>query len=409
MLSARPLDASCRAALERILKRVQGRDFDRLRETVPAFRSGGFRPGNTEAFRGLLRAMTLGETPLPDEARSVLSSYSPPSSITTALPVESLRTLRTALAGVFGAAPLVVALLLDLRPDVRALSESWLSEGFTEGETPGEAAEEVSPSSEAVRELRAENRRLAAVAAEVERTKNALKRAEAEGARLRERLAESEAKTAAALRERDAARVECECEIAHREERVRARVEAELASAAFALTHPETGTEGACRQTLPPTPEGKLSLALTDGMPCLLLIDGHNAQYGMPSRYNPQRGRRMTEHDKRQRLLRDVAGLIAPNPAMRACVVFDGPEHSEAEAGERVRVVFSGGKGDHRADRVLLDQIRFLKNEGNAPCILLVSDDRDLCEKARKLGAGIVPVLEFGSFLPTTLEPRHLV
>ncbi|MBP5511386.1 MAG: NYN domain-containing protein [Kiritimatiellae bacterium] len=406
MLSASPLDAACRAALERILRRVTGRDFDRLRETVPAFRSGGFRPGNTEAFRALLRMMVFGETPFPEEVRTVLSAYAPPSSITSALPVETLCALRTALAGFFGASPLVAALLLDVRPEVRSLAESWLAEGFTEGEAP-EPEGEAPASSENVRELRAENRRLAAIAAEAERTKNALKRLEAEATLLRKRLADAESQASAALRERDAARAEWTCEIAHREERVRARVEAELATAAFAPVHPETEAPGRGGEPPPPTSEGKLSLALTNGMPCLLLIDGHNTQYGMPSRYNPQRGKRMTEYDKRQRLLRDVAELIAPSPAMRACVVFDAPEHSEAEAGERVRVVFSGGKGDHRADRVLLDQIRFLRTCGDVPCILLVSDDRELCKKARKLGAETLPVLEFGSFLPTTLTPSR--
>lgn len=403
MLTRAPLDAPCRAALERILLQLPARDLERLRETSPAFRAGGFRPGNDAPLRALLRAMLFGETPLPDEARAALSACAHPSPLTTALPPDSLPALRTALAGVFGPAPLAAALLLDPRPDVRTLAEAWLAEGFAK-DGPDGAEEE--PAEGTQRELRAANRRIAALAAETERTKRALARAEAETARLRERLASAETASAAARRERDDAVAAREREIAHRKERIRACVEAELANAAFARTRPDpAGADGPPAQP-PPTAEGKLALALTDGMPCLLLIDGHNTQYGMPSRYNPQRGRRMTERDKRLRLLRDVAGLVAPSPAMRACVVFDGPEHSEEEAGERVRVVFSGGKGAHRADRVLLDQIRFLKGGDAAPCVLLVSDDRDLCEKARKLGAETVPVLEFGAFLPTTLDPR---
>ena len=141
-----------------------------------------------------------------------------------------------------------------------------------------------------------------------------------------------------------------------------------------------------------------LSRALCGQCPAILLIDGHNLLFGLPTRYNPTRGRSRTEAEKRDLLTADIVRLISPMPSIRVWIIFDGPTRSDTQAAPNVRVTYSGGEGEHRADKVLLDNVRFFKSSAPDLAVILVSNDRDLCLAARRLGACDLPVLEFGAF-----------
>jgi len=141
-----------------------------------------------------------------------------------------------------------------------------------------------------------------------------------------------------------------------------------------------------------------LGRALAGQKPLMLLVDGHNALFGLPTRYNPQRGSAASEGEKRNKLVADIIRITAPNPAIRVWVVFDGPERTDTQASANVRVTYSGGVGEHRADNVLLDNITFFRTADPNMAILLVSNDADLCKAAVKKGAQIVPVMDLGTF-----------
>ncbi len=142
-----------------------------------------------------------------------------------------------------------------------------------------------------------------------------------------------------------------------------------------------------------------LGRALSGQTPAILLIDGHNVLFGLPARYNPPRGGAVTDAEKRQHLTDDVVRIAAPNPSLRAWVVFDGPNRSDAQAAPNVRVTYSGGTGEHRADAVLVDNLRFFKSTAPELTVFLVSNDAALCGTGRRLGAESVAVLDFGAFL----------
>jgi hypothetical protein len=131
----------------------------------------------------------------------------------------------------------------------------------------------------------------------------------------------------------------------------------------------------------------------------MLLIDGHNVLFGLPVRYNPPRGGAVNDAEKRKKLTADIVRLAAPNPAVRAWIVFDGPTRHDTQAAPNVRVTYSGGNGEHRADNVILDNIRFFRSASPETTVFLVSNDQDLCQSARKLGAQTVAVLDLGAFL----------
>lgn len=141
-----------------------------------------------------------------------------------------------------------------------------------------------------------------------------------------------------------------------------------------------------------------LGRALAGQKPLMLLVDGHNALFGLPTRYNPQRGSAASEGEKRNKLVADIVRVTAPNPAVRVWVVFDGPQRTDTQASANVRVTYSGGEGEHRADAVLLDNIKFFRAADPTMAVLLVSNDSDLCKEAARQGAQIVPVMDLGTF-----------
>jgi len=157
---------------------------------------------------------------------------------------------------------------------------------------------------------------------------------------------------------------------------------------------------------VPPDPETEdrhntvsvLGRALAGQMPVILMVDGHNALFGLPTRYSPPRGGSVSEPEKRNRLVSDIVRIMVPNPASRAWVVFDGASLTDKQASPNVRVMYSGGTGEHRADGVLLDNIKFFRRSDPGMTILLVSNDADLCKSAIRLGAQTIPVLELGAF-----------
>ncbi len=141
-----------------------------------------------------------------------------------------------------------------------------------------------------------------------------------------------------------------------------------------------------------------LGRALAGQKPLMLLVDGHNALFGLPTRYNPQRGSAASEGEKRNKLVADIVRVTAPNPAVRVWVVFDGPQRTDTQASANVRVTYSGGEGEHRADAVLIDNIKFFRAADPNMAVLLVSNDSDLCKDAARQGAQIVPVMDLGTF-----------
>ena len=146
------------------------------------------------------------------------------------------------------------------------------------------------------------------------------------------------------------------------------------------------------------TPSGTLRRALCGRCAAVLLIDGHNVLFGLQGRYLPPQGAAVPTAAARSRLVEDVVRLASDRPTCRAWVVFDGPTRSESTPAVNVRLTYSGGEGEHRADAALLDNIRFFR-AGSDFAILLVTNDHGLAGEARRLGAAILSAADFGAFL----------
>ena len=136
-------------------------------------------------------------------------------------------------------------------------------------------------------------------------------------------------------------------------------------------------------------PAGIFALALAGKLPAVLLVDAHNALFALQSRYRLPNEHRWPTAQTRQWFVEDVAQLLENAPNVRAYIVFDGPERSESAASSNVLVIYSGGTGEHRADKVLVDQARFL-SEAGAENLLVMTNDGELSGLAARHGAKCV-------------------
>lgn len=573
-----PLPPACEKELQRLIALVSDADLAALAATEPAFKTGGFRAGNTAALRVRLQQLVCGPAAVPETLRRAVARRSRAHTLTGLLTPETLAEARHALAALLGADVLLVALLLDPRQEVRTKAETWLGlpQPFLDI-PPADALERLrgqfadltgllgaAPSDglpatreswhqqkekleNRIRDLQTENRRLKGVDDRLARVTRDLKACEQKLADTQKGAAETEAALRLKSRALDETAAELARETSRREERLTAALDAALASefhgwlrqaraveavaadpaphadllartdAALrrqaetdrhsgnrarlaerlsqleaARAHVRSALRNALRQTpelkaadaelsdeiraltalldpdapataledallvrihaaddndlprlrdlpdtfaalrvlgddaivrlraafqkrlsavqalgVPPDPRMEerqnattlLGRALAGNTPSILLIDGHNVLFGLPVRYMPTRGAALADAEKRQRLVNDIVRIAAPSPTLRAWIVFDGHTRSDTQAAPNVRVTYSGGEGEHRADGVILDNLRFFNTTSPELPVILVSNDNDLCSAARRLGARDIAVLDLGTFL----------
>jgi len=144
-----------------------------------------------------------------------------------------------------------------------------------------------------------------------------------------------------------------------------------------------------------------LAKALRGETAALLFVDAHNVLNGL-GRYTIGRGAARTHEENRRRLEDDLCALLEHNALVHAYVVWDGKQTSECSRADNVTVHYSGGEGDHRADRYILDLLRFhgqpAGDEDPLPRIV-VTDDNDFGGQAVRLGAVVCRIHDFEAFL----------
>jgi hypothetical protein len=86
-------------------------------------------------------------------------------------------------------------------------------------------------------------------------------------------------------------------------------------------------------------------------------------------------------------LLAQAKRRVAERPSDRVWIVFDGPRESSRVDGG-VRISYTGGKGPHRADRLVCDYLRMARLSGDVSRIEVVTNDRDFRRDADRLLSG---------------------
>ena len=148
--------------------------------------------------------------------------------------------------------------------------------------------------------------------------------------------------------------------------------------------------------------EHVLRCAIEGQTPLIFLVDGHNAIYALQSRYSRPQDHRGPPSEARDWLVNDIVQIFRNAHNCRVIIVFDGPERTESNPAGNVKVVYSGGGGsdvEHRADDVIVDEARFLREADKDIRMLLATNDNGLSSRAAAFGVRNVPPTVLLSYL----------
>jgi len=143
---------------------------------------------------------------------------------------------------------------------------------------------------------------------------------------------------------------------------------------------------------LQPMPESSRSYGLRkklkDNLECIVMLDAHNIiLHDMLKRllFAP------VQEQSRNNLLQLIKALAVGRDKVKFTVVFDGSYPHEENVAPNVRIVFSGGEGEHRADYRIVELVR--SNPGTD--IFVVTDDEQLIKDIKSFGAQPIRVITF--------------
>jgi hypothetical protein len=161
----------------------------------------------------------------------------------------------------------------------------------------------------------------------------------------------------------------------------------------------EAFTPKVTRKKHPRGPAWRFRQALRANEAFIWTLDGHNVLFGLDDLfgYDPETG--APGQKARDALVTAMKAFVDEAPKCEVTVFFDSPEHGEHRASKNVKVIFSGGEGEHRADRAILSYLEYVCREMSAMPRVLVTNDRDLARQARELNTDIMRLEEFAALL----------
>ena len=108
-----------------------------------------------------------------------------------------------------------------------------------------------------------------------------------------------------------------------------------------------------------------------------IIVDGWNAVLNNKTR----------EHSTVQNAAKQY---LASHDNVFIWIVFDGDKaNSILEENGKLRVTYTGGKGDHRADRMICDFVRMVVLSGSKVKVTVHTNDKDFREEVKKIGANV--------------------
>ena len=143
--------------------------------------------------------------------------------------------------------------------------------------------------------------------------------------------------------------------------------------------------------------------AAAHGQPFTLFIDGHNVLFKLEDLF----GQFFEKGFPGRKARVEFANSLLPifdKPGADVMLFFDGNDPTEQSLSDHVRVFYSGGTGDHRADNAILEHMSFCQQSASSTPIGLVTKDGDLARQAGAMGATIMDPEEFATLLELAAE-----
>jgi predicted RNA-binding protein with PIN domain len=141
----------------------------------------------------------------------------------------------------------------------------------------------------------------------------------------------------------------------------------------------------------------------------LLILDGYNILFAIDQLRQLFEDRKPNKAARRQ-LIDLTRHFLVNRPKIEGLIVFDGPRFDVHQEAPNLKIEFSGGEGEHRADNRIfsLVQSNALSNPGRAAFV--VTDDRGIWRRIHSQNATGVPVGAFEMMLQNfpPLDPSAL-
>ena len=137
-----------------------------------------------------------------------------------------------------------------------------------------------------------------------------------------------------------------------------------------------------------------LRRAVAKGESFTLFIDGHNVLFELKDIF----GRYFVDDLPGTKARVEFASRLTrifDKPGADVLLYFDGNDPKQHSLSGQVRVIYSGGTGDHRADEAILKHLMVFKQSVSSTPLCLVTRDVDFARQAREMGVIIMHPEEF--------------
>lgn len=137
-----------------------------------------------------------------------------------------------------------------------------------------------------------------------------------------------------------------------------------------------------------------LFYAMAHGTEFFLMIDGHNVLFELDEIFGGFYENGHPASKARSELELKLKNIFTKDGA-DVILYYDSPTPSEVNVSDHLRVKYSGGEGDHRADNAILRDISFYRQLNADSIYCLVTKDRGLALQAMEMGSFVIDPEEF--------------
>ena len=135
------------------------------------------------------------------------------------------------------------------------------------------------------------------------------------------------------------------------------------------------------------SPLQAVRMAIAQSDSCTLLIDGHNVLHALKSTFGSYFENNIPGKKARKELTRRLRELVDLHQNISVDLWFDGPEEVDVTVNEKIRVRFSGGSGQDRADKKIRESLAYLESVKLIKNCIVVSEDREVLASAKEFNA----------------------
>jgi hypothetical protein len=132
---------------------------------------------------------------------------------------------------------------------------------------------------------------------------------------------------------------------------------------------------------------------------CILIVDGHNVLWKVPSIFRAHFERGQPGPLARRALEEALLNLATRHPTLTIHIWFDSDVMEDRSLAVNLRVHFSGGEGTNRADRQMLAYLSHLNLHSSREVRTVVTADTDVAIKATDRGAMVMTPQELAMWL----------